>query len=481
MEGKRWPRIIQGGMGAGVSTWRLARAVAMRGQGGIVSGTATGLIFARKLQEGDQGGHIKRAFEHFPCPEAAEEVYEEYFIPGGKPKDKPFKAVPMFSIPPKKGLLKLAVVANFAQVWLAKEGHDGWVGVNFLSDLEFPHLPSLYGAMLAVPDAFVVGAGIPIQFPGMIDSFLERGKASFRLNVRGCVSGHELEFDPTDILGCGISISKRPDFLPIITLPLAAIAVRGKRPPFRRVDGFIVERHVAGGHNAPPRGREKFFNEFGEPKYGEKDIPDYDGIRKLGLPFWIAGGASLREAGELGAVGIQAGSIFAACEESGLAEPIKMQILKAASSGEFVVRTSAKGSPTGYPFNMAQLPGAISEDRESPDSGLTLYDERERVCDIGELRHLFKGEDGKFVFRCPAESKPNFERKGGDSAETENVKCICNGLLSTIGLAQTRMKGGAAYYTEPPIVTFGKKIPELVKRGVPYSAKEAIDYLLGQS
>ena len=34
------PGIIQGGMGIGVSGWRLARAVSSHGQLGVVSGTA---------------------------------------------------------------------------------------------------------------------------------------------------------------------------------------------------------------------------------------------------------------------------------------------------------------------------------------------------------------------------------------------------------------------------------------------------------
>ena len=49
------PTIIQGGMGAGVSDWRLARAVSACGQLGVVSGTALDVIVARRLQAGDQG------------------------------------------------------------------------------------------------------------------------------------------------------------------------------------------------------------------------------------------------------------------------------------------------------------------------------------------------------------------------------------------------------------------------------------------
>ena len=47
------PVVIQGGMGAGVSGWRLARAVSSTGQLGVVSGTALDVLLARRLQEGD--------------------------------------------------------------------------------------------------------------------------------------------------------------------------------------------------------------------------------------------------------------------------------------------------------------------------------------------------------------------------------------------------------------------------------------------
>lgn len=60
------PRIIQGGMGVGVSSWQLARAVAEAGQLGVVSGTALDVVVARRLQDGDPGGHVQRALAQFP-------------------------------------------------------------------------------------------------------------------------------------------------------------------------------------------------------------------------------------------------------------------------------------------------------------------------------------------------------------------------------------------------------------------------------
>jgi len=57
------PTIIQGGMGIAVSQWRLAQAVAKRGQLGVVSGTAIERVVACRLQEGDPGGHVRNALD----------------------------------------------------------------------------------------------------------------------------------------------------------------------------------------------------------------------------------------------------------------------------------------------------------------------------------------------------------------------------------------------------------------------------------
>ncbi|MBT3687389.1 MAG: nitronate monooxygenase, partial [Actinobacteria bacterium] len=55
------PLLIQGGMGVAVSDWRLARAVSLTGQLGVVSGTAIESVMVRRLQLGDPGGHTRRA------------------------------------------------------------------------------------------------------------------------------------------------------------------------------------------------------------------------------------------------------------------------------------------------------------------------------------------------------------------------------------------------------------------------------------
>src|SRR6202162_5030966 len=92
------PTIIQGGMGAGVSSWRLAQAVSQFGQLGVVSGTALDQILARRLQDGDPGGHMRRGLDHFPFPKMAERVWQTYYIEGGKPENGSYKPLPMLVI-----------------------------------------------------------------------------------------------------------------------------------------------------------------------------------------------------------------------------------------------------------------------------------------------------------------------------------------------------------------------------------------------
>lgn len=66
------PKIIQGGMGVGVSNWRLARAVSRAGHLGVVSGTALDMLLARRLQMGDPGGHMAESAARFPFPAIVE-------------------------------------------------------------------------------------------------------------------------------------------------------------------------------------------------------------------------------------------------------------------------------------------------------------------------------------------------------------------------------------------------------------------------
>ena len=142
------PRVIQGGMGVAISDWRLANAVARTGQLGVVSGSMLDTVFVRRLQDGDPGGHLRRAIAQFPVPEVGSEILRRYFNPNGRAAGTPYKALPMYKQVVSDARQRVTVVANFAEVWLAKEGHTGRVGINLLTKVQMPNLASLYGAML---------------------------------------------------------------------------------------------------------------------------------------------------------------------------------------------------------------------------------------------------------------------------------------------------------------------------------------------
>lgn len=139
-------RIIQGGMGVGVSGWPLAKAVSRLGQLGVVSGTGLAVVLARRLQDGDPTGDLRRALAHFPVLDVASRVLKQYFVPGGKPFGTPYVLTPMPRLPLTDALVELTVLANFVEVFLAKEGHNGAVGVNYLEKIQIPTLPSVFGA-----------------------------------------------------------------------------------------------------------------------------------------------------------------------------------------------------------------------------------------------------------------------------------------------------------------------------------------------
>lgn len=455
-------------MGVAVSAWPLARAVSLRDQLGVVSGTGLDAILARRLQLGDIGGHMAEALAHFPIKEMAERVWERYFVPGGKAPGTPFKSKPLPSINPSKALLELIVVANFAEVWLAKCGHDGLVGVNLLEKIQLPTLPSLYGAMLAGVDVVLMGAGIPRAIPGALERLSQALPTDLRIDVAGGDAAL-MHFDPTYFSKEEL---RRPKFFGIVSsVSLAQLLARKCTPG---ADGFVIEGPTAGGHNAPPRG-EMHLTQAGEPIYGERDIPDFEKFRDLGLPFWLAGSCGTREklvaAQAEGARGIQVGTGFAFCEESGIRADIKAEVIRRSIEGSARVFTDPKASPTGFPFKVLELEGSASE--------APVYEARERICDLGYLREMYRKPDGGLGYRCASEPIEDFVKKGGAVSETVGRKCVCNGLMGAVGFAQVRHG-----VTEPILGTAGDDVANVARYLKPgrtsYTADDVIDSLLGE-
>src|SRR6185312_12159522 len=212
----------------------------------------------------------------------------------------------------------------------------------FLEKIQFPTLPSLFGAMLAGVDYVLMGAGIPRNIPGALDRLAKGEAVDLKIDVEGALPGEEYlsRFDPAAFCGGTAPVLKRPFFLGIVAS--ATLAITLARKSNGRVDGFVVEGETAGGHNAPPRGAMQL-TASGEPIYGPRDVPELNKIRELGLPFWLAGSygrpEKLAAARALGAVGIQVGTAFAFCEESGIRADHKQQIIQLSREGKAQVFT----------------------------------------------------------------------------------------------------------------------------------------------
>src|ERR1041385_1396891 len=208
------PRIIQGGMGVAVSNWRLARAVAARGQLGVVSGTGIDTVLIRRLQDGDAGGQVRRAIEHFPIPGVGDEVLRNFFRAGGRTPEAPYKLLPMYRQRVRPGRELVTVLANFVEIFLAKDGHSGLVGINLLTKVQLPTLASLYGAMLAGVDYVIMGAGIPREIPVVLDGFVEHRPATLKLDVIGGAA-RSLTFDPATMWPAPDRRLRRPNSVPV--------------------------------------------------------------------------------------------------------------------------------------------------------------------------------------------------------------------------------------------------------------------------
>lgn len=149
---------------------------------------------------------------------------------------------------------------------------------------------------------------------------------------------------------------------------------------------------------------------------------------------------------------------------------IKRRVLEGSRAGKLEVFTDPLASPTGFPFKVVQLEGTASEP--------ATYEARERICDLGYLRHPYYREDGSLGYRCASEPVDHFLRKGGTEAETVGRKCVCNGLLGTIGIGQALGNG----QREIPIVTAGNDAVEVARFLPPgrdsYTAADVIATLL---
>jgi NAD(P)H-dependent flavin oxidoreductase YrpB (nitropropane dioxygenase family) len=185
----------------------------------------------------------------------------------------------------------------------------------------------------------------------------------------------------------------------------------------------------------------------------------------------------------LGATGVQVGSNFALAEESGMKPAYRAAILnrlkKETEDAPLVYTTLF--SPTGYPFKVVQIEDTLADDE--------VYAARRRVCDLGLLQQRGLSQpaaDGKrkLFTRCQAAPIEDFVNKRGLPRNTEEKRCLCNGLLSCVGLGQVGLPKGELT-EEPAIVTLGNHldgIRRLSSHGQSrYWVKDAVIDILGDN
>jgi NAD(P)H-dependent flavin oxidoreductase YrpB (nitropropane dioxygenase family) len=458
--------IIGAGMGVNISNYKLANTLARLGVLGTVSGVMLERIMARTLQNGDPGGDVRRALGTFPFPRHSDRVLREYYVCDGIAKGTQYKYVPKYTVNPSPLLDSLTVCANYVYIWLAKEGHGNPISINYLEKVAMHHTRAIVGAILAGVDYITMGAGIPFHIPNVINSIIVWEKwqdVSYPVPVVGRDGkswNYEMSFNPKSFLGEKPYELKKPGFIPIISSNLLANMLSSKLP-LGSIYGFVVEEPSAGGHNAPPRNK---------IEYSEKDYVVYSKLAELGYPFWIAGSKAsfekLKWAKSVGAQGIQAGTIFALCENSGMDPMVRQEVLRLAFNDELKVRTDFRISSTGFPFKVAEVLGTLSDE--------DVYETRVRRCDQGGLITLFEKEDGSIRYRCPAELVSSYVSKGGNAEDCVGRGCLCNGLFSTCGFGNIG---------EPPVVTLGDDfsfVKKLIKTEYAYYyAYEAVNYLTG--
>jgi NAD(P)H-dependent flavin oxidoreductase YrpB (nitropropane dioxygenase family) len=507
-------KLIQGGMGVYVSNWRLARAVAMEKTGitaGTVSGTGLDVVYVRLLQLGDPGGHVRRALAAFDAQfgvVTGRKICDLYFIDGGKAPATRFKNAPKQIVRAQDGsdaiplpgqpvvpvaltldedLVELLIATGFAEVWLAKEGHDGNIFINFMKKIELPLIYAMYGAMLAGVDGVIVGAGNPDGLPAICSRLAKHEAVTNDLSVLYREAGEvfNVPFDPKLVADGKLAQNplRRPAFLAIVSLEnlVKALAQSQSEAP----DGFVIEHHTAGGHNAGPQGPLRIDSK-GQPIYGAEDEPNLQAIREVGFPFWLAGGYGSREklqqALTVGATGVQVGSNFALAEESGIKSTYRTAILNELKKGidDAALVQTTLFSPTGFPFKVVQLTDTLADE--------AVFAARRRVCDIGILqqRGLSKPvADGtrRLFQRCPAAPVEDFVSKRGLQRNTEDRRCLCNGLLSCVGLGQVGTQEGELG-EEPAIFTLGNHldgIRRLSRHGqTPYWVRDVVTDILGK-
>ena len=176
-----------------------------------------------------------------PCPRWPTRCSSTTSSRAAAPAGEPYLATPRPSLTPTLRAQRLTVVANFVEVFLAKEGHDGVVGVNYLEKIQMTTPYCAYGAMLAGVDVVLMGAGIPAHIPQLLNELAEHRTSSIPVDVVDALPDETwaATIDPVEVLGAELPPLRRPVFLAIVANHVLAQYLA--RDEVTRPDGFVIE------------------------------------------------------------------------------------------------------------------------------------------------------------------------------------------------------------------------------------------------
>ena len=287
------------------------------------------------------------------------------------------------------------------------------MGINYLEKLQLPHLPSIFGAMLAGVGYILMGAGVPLKIPGVLDRFAQYEPATYPLAVSGAQDGDDriMSFAPREFMGQVLPPLTRPKFLAIIASNTLAITMLKKADG--KVDGFVIEGPTAGGHNAPPRGKLQLrrtrrgnLRRARRRRSGKNSGPRRSLLarRRIRLTRKSRGSARRRRHGSPG------GTAFAFCEESALAENLKPALLAKSGAGTAGVFTD----PVASPHALSIQGGAA---RRFPFRRGSLRGPAPHLRPRLSARSL-SNAGGAIDYRCSAEPLSVYVSKGGSAENT---------------------------------------------------------------
>jgi nitronate monooxygenase len=297
-------------------------------------------------------------------------------------------------------------------------------------------LPTLYGVLLATPAHLLIHHRHAPAVLARLADLCEGRAAGWGVPVAGAPEAEQPDccFDPTQL-------TPTPP-----RLPLPQVLVVG--PTASALTAVAAETHeTPAGFIRHPESPEDF--------PAEEELA---ALRTLGRPFWLSGHPATPEqfhaARQAGAAGLVVGTPFYYCAESELAAEWKQRVFEgaetdASAQGPARLDVEFVPSPTGFSVPVVKLEGTVGDPEQ--------FARRERFCDVGFLRQLYRREDGSVGYRCPGETLASHLAKGGDPTRAQAQPCMCNGLLAALGLGQIRPGQGG----EPPLLPAGEDLRAL--------------------